>query len=445
MKKILVILISTIMVIFTSSMGFATSEQSPEPLIRLGMTTMQKEVRFINEYQGNKVSLGNDSLESLKKENNINLEFTKINEQREYGRDIVILSGDGYAELFGNVYHFTFENKQLDVKYANSSKLYTGCIEVEINEDYMALLDITSLDDFSKSVISFTLTNQNNDEQQVMLYGDTFDEQKSLFQQELEAAEKELQNLENNEEIVDEQEDSDIVSTRASVTPGSAYQHVSNKSNSYLGGATRDKQMMVMSISKCDPKNFGSGSHGFEMIRVFSRSYNAKTINYSSPILLAKPNKVKVLFEGDKNNLMAVTAIKPSSGNGALSNIFKVFNSVAGANASGLLASVSAAISSLPIQIGDTVTKSGTNATFDMSINVNASDMDLPAATTSTNAGKDTKHGLTFKVSYQQEPGNKTADITVRSAITYRMFLNTDRTVSLTTGKSVISHKANLN
>lgn len=211
---------------------------------------------------------------------------------------------------------------------------------------------------FSKTIIGFTLLAlEDEDNQSIMLYGDTFKEQIELFNQELEAVEKEA--------VQEPKMESENFIMAASA---SAYQHVTNKSNSSLGGVARDKQMLVMNVSKCDPKNFGSGANGFEMIRVFSRSYNAKNISYESPILLAKPNRVKVTFNGDPDKLMSVDSTKPSSGNGALASVFKVFNSVIGNQGNGLIAAVSAIIAQLSISIGDNVSKSVTNATFDIGI-----------------------------------------------------------------------------
>lgn len=65
---------------------------------------------------------------------------------------------------------------------------------------------------------------------------------------------------------------------------------------------------------------------------------------------------------------MSVDSTKPASGNGALASVFKVFNSVIGNQGNGLIAAVSAIIAQLSISIRDNVSKSGTNATFDIGI-----------------------------------------------------------------------------
>ena len=78
-------------------------------------------------------------------------------------------------------------------------------------------------------------------------------------------------------------------------------------------------------------------------------------------------------------------------------------------------------------------------------LTLNASSIDLPAATRSSDAETDKQHGLTFKVCYTQDAGNETASISVSSVLTYTLFLNTNRTVSFKTGTATISHNANLN
>lgn len=61
--------------------------------------------------------------------------------------------------------------------------------------------------------------------------------------------------------------------TIALASSKSYLQHVTNKSDSKLDGVERNKQMVVMSVGKYDPKNSGE-LNGMENIRVFSRSYN---------------------------------------------------------------------------------------------------------------------------------------------------------------------------
>jgi len=355
----------SVLLILTSSLtAFANSSVAKKATIKLDISTSKEDKEIIKQYK----KIGDDTYS--KENNNIIMNVTDIQESE----DKVLVSGDAVAKMFGESYNFSFKEKELDIKYVKNKKFYTGAFEVVIDDKYNGIIDITAMATFSKTIISFTLLDiEDEDNQSVMLYGNTFKEQVELFNQELEAA---------------------------------------NKSNSSLGGVARDKQMVVISVSKCDPKNFGSGTTGFEMIRVFSRSHNATEMKYESPILLAKPSRVKVTFKGDPDNLMSVNSTKPTSGNGALTSVFKVFNSVVGSQGSGLIAAISAIIDHLSISVGDTISKSGTNATFDIGIsNLNASSIDLPRATTSSNAKDDTKHGIPFKVCYTQDVEDKTANI----------------------------------
>ncbi|MCI9639862.1 hypothetical protein AALA22_13930 [Anaerovoracaceae bacterium 41-7] len=417
----------SVLLILTSSLtAFANSSVAKKATIKLDISTSKEDKEIIKQYK----KIGDDTYS--KENNNIIMNVTDIQESE----DKVLVSGDAVAKMFGESYNFSFKEKELDIKYVKNKKFYTGAFEVVIDDKYNGIIDITAMATFSKTIISFTLLDlEDEDNQSVMLYGNTFKEQVELFNQELEAAEK---------EAVQEPEVESKKFAMAAST--SAYQHVANKSNSSLGGVARDKQMVVISVSKCDPKNFGSGTTGFEMIRVFSRSHNATEMKYESPILLAKPSRVKVTFKGDPDNLMSVNSTKPTSGNGALTSVFKVFNSVVGSQGSGLIAAISAIIDHLSISVGDTISKSGTNATFDIGIsNLNASSIDLPRATTSSNAKDDTKHGIPFKVCYTQDVEDKTANISVSAVLTYQLFLNTNRTVSLKTGAATISHTVNLN
>ena len=429
MKKLFVLFLSILLVLITCLVSFANSSVSKKTTIKLDISTSKEDKEIIKYYK----KIGDDTY--TKQNNNIVMNVTNIRESN----DKVLISGDAVAKMFGTSYSFSFSEKELDIRYVKNKKFYTGAFEVKINDSFDGIVDITAMATFSKTIISFTLLDLNNeDNQSVMLYGDTFKEQLALFKQELTTAEKEAS--EGSEESAESNGDFAMAASTSS------YQHVMNKSNSSLGGVARDKQMLVMNVSKCDPKNFGSGMNGIELIRVFSRSYNAKNIDYDPYIALAKPYRIKVKFNGDAVNLMKVNGTKPSIGNGNLTSIFKVFTSVIGGQTSGLLAAVATVIDMIPIGAGDTITESGVNATFDVGVSdLNAGDIDLPAATKSSDAETDAKHGVVFKVSYQQDNEEKTANVSVSSVLTYRMFANNGRMINLKTGTATISHNLNLN
>lgn len=428
MKKVFILFLTLILILTSSLVSFADSNTSKITTIKLDISTAKEDKEIIKKYK----KIGNDLYS--KKDNNIVMNINSVHESD----NAVEISGDAVAKMFGKEYNFSFNQQQLDIKFIKNKKFYTGAFDVTIDENYSGIIDITTMSTFSKTIISFTLLDTHDESSQsFMMYGDTFKEQIELFDQELNIA------IMQAEEHAPET--TSFISS-ASANSNSAYQHVTNKSNSILGGVTRDKQMLVMNISKCDPVNFGSGANGFEMIRVFSRSYNAKNISYDSPILLAKPNHIKATFNGDPSKLMSISGTKPTNSSGVLTTVFQVFNSVIGSQGNGLLAAVSAIIGTLSIGVGDSVTVSGTNVVFDIDISdLEASSTDLPASTTSSNAETDTSHGISFKIGYLQDINiEKTASISVSSVLTYRLFFSDKRTVSLKTGAATVSHTINL-
>ena len=246
MKKIFILCLAMILILTWSLTAFANSSIAKKDTIKLDISTSKEDREIIQQYK----KIGNDTYS--KENNNIVMNVTDIRESE----DKVLLSGDAVVKMFGEPYTFSFKEKELDIKYVKNKKFYTGSFEVVIDDNYNGIVDITAMATFSKTIIGFTLLDlEDEDNQSIMLYGDTFKEQVELFNQELEAAEKEA--------VQEPKMESEKFIMAASA---SAYQHVTNKSNSSLGGAARDKQMLVMKVSKCDPKKFGSGANGFEMI-----------------------------------------------------------------------------------------------------------------------------------------------------------------------------------
>jgi len=281
--------------------------------------------------------------------------------------------------------------------------------------------------------------------QQIMLYVDTFEKQQELFRKEVESVKykqeyAELQTM-NDVNLNKEKINRAITET---VTPGSAYEHVANVANSVLGGQSRNKEMMVMGISKCDPQNFGSGNDGYEKIRIFSRSYNLPEVD--SSILYARPYRMQVNFYGDDYNLVSVTNVKPSSVNQTLSTAFSIFTSVAGSVATGKLGIVAAVISAIDLQFGDSISVSGVDAEFDISVNdLNWTEIDLPSDVATADAHENSTNGVVFTVVYEQDGGMRSATITVSSNITYQVFLSSNRTSNIKTGTATYTHTVNLN
>jgi len=173
---IAVVVVSITAVVFAAN----DSGKSPEKdtagsiSVKLDITKSKEDISIIKSYQKKK------NAPLSKAENNIEVVFTKADEDG----DSVIVSGTVKAKMFGDLYESSFEDKTLEIKHLKKNKFYTGCIEAPIDSRFSALIDITTMGDFGKTVITYTLVDEQNEEQQVMFYGDTFKEQIQLMKQE---------------------------------------------------------------------------------------------------------------------------------------------------------------------------------------------------------------------------------------------------------------------
>ncbi len=427
MKKGFVLCLSMLLILASSLTSFANSNIAKKTTLKLDISTSKEDKEIIKQYK----KMGDDTFS--KENNNITMNISSMKE----ASDTVEISGDAVAKMFGVQYEFSFTKQELDIKYVKNKKFYTGTFDVEIDNNYSALVDITTMSAFSKTIISFTLLDLHDESNQaIMLYGDTFKEQIELYQQELAAA----QAAYNDSSIIGNPlEDEEMGGTVSSAASKSKYEHVTNKSNSTLGGSAKDKQMMVMNVSKCDPGDFGSGSNGYEHIRIFTRSYNLPKVDPT--VLLAKPISATVKFSSSSAGIMKVIATTPDTDSNAIQNSFQIFASVAANSGKTLLSNALLLVSILP---SNTVTVSGKTATFKPSLK-NLTSIDLPASTASSDAENNEKNGVSFVVAYLQAAGYSSATVTCSSSITYQVFLNTDRTALKSTGTATVSHSVDLN
>jgi len=435
-KNVISLLLIAVMVITTTTVSFAANDvgeaTTKAAVVKLDIAKSEKDMAIIKSYQKKK-----DSPLS-KEKNNIEVVFTKI---KEDGTSVVV-SGTVKAKMYGNLYESSFENKELEIKYLKNKKFYAGCIETKIDNQFSALIDITTMYNFSKSVITYTLVDELKEEQQVMFYGDTFKEQIELMKQEVA-----LEQKKQNSEALSQENNLQAFAETKGTNP---YEFVKNTYSERLDGVSTGKQMIVMSVSKCDPKNIGSGVIGYEKIRVFSRNYNV--LSQQPNAVTSQPYRMRVEFTADQR-IMGINHLKPSKENSALENVFKVFLSVVGAVGNSQVAAVSTLIGSLNLNLGDTTSKSGTKAVFDVnvsdkavtSINLPKSGSTDPSEGKSGSAHLNTKNGIPFTVSYEGLPGKLASDVTVTSVITYRLILNTDRYLSLKSGTATVNHTINQN
>ncbi len=357
--------------------------------------------------------------------------------------DTAIISGVVNVILQGEEYAFSIDNKPLEIVTIEGCKLYKGTIEEKINNNFDILLNCTFPSDFKEGVVNLTLVDMNDGSQEIFLFGEHINEQDALAKYMMETVVTEEFEMQQN---ITEDYPSimEINETDNEITSGFAYQHVTNKSNSFLGNVERTKQLMVMNICKCDSTNFGSGSNNYEMIRIFTRAYNIPRVEDGA--VQGIPIKVYVNFQTNSPYIFGVSQTKPSSTSGALDTFFDVFTSVVGTMVAGKLAVVNAVISSLPIRIGDSITKTDNSATFNISTrDISISNFNLPSGTNSSDAESDESHGICFKVLYTQDAVHGvTAPITVSSYVTYQVLYENDTAVSMRTGTATVTHNVNL-
>lgn len=227
-----------------------------------------------------------------------------------------------------------------------------------------------------------------------MLYGDTFKEQIDLVngtKTQILAIDK-TDEMDFEAEIV--QDDSKLTSSAKSI-----FKHVSNKSNSTLGGTVRDKQMVVMSVAKYDPKMAGT-LIGSELIRVFSRSYNA--LQYVPNAVAVQTYSASIGFISQKSGFLKTDAISPNESNLSLPKGLQVMVQLA--NASGgtswqvkALNFILSNVASNSIDIGG----NSASATCGLYGLKDWSQMNLPRSTGSSDAEDNTTNGIAFEIGYR--------------------------------------------
>lgn len=433
MKRILSIILIISLLVASSTVVFALDIEKEIKEINLSITTESEALSFIESNMVNKL----DSLSA--DDNNIKMRFLDIVEN---GND-VILSGDAEMSIFGKKYYFTFNEAAVDIVNVGDNRFYSGCIEVYLTDTVSALLDISVLDSFNKAIVNVTISDEKNNNEQVMLFGDTFGEQKALYSSELQSAKY---NYGTPDEVV--MIGTEEINTTSESGYG-AYTLVDNEYSKKYAGNETNKQLVVMSVAKHDPEQAGSGYNGFELIRVFSRAYN---VNYvEDNVSFAQPYKMHVEFQGDPNNLMSIVGTKPfkdmtNDNRGILEASFDICETIIGGVGASVISGVRSAITILNISLTDTISTSGVDATFDINVSdLSRFDMNYPSNEGSDEAHMNTENGVTFKVAYLQDIGSNTAEITVLSNITYRVYLLSDRTISRKTGDAVLTHTINLN
>lgn len=349
--------------------------------------------------------------------------------------NVAIMTGTGQFELGYEKYKFSFNNASLNVIVtSNGRTVYDGSVEIYIDKEFsgdiQSILDITILDDFTKGTISLTMGELDGSSGLAMLFwGDLFPEQQEVFK------------MNSKNQIYYEDIDPVNEINELGIMAANGYGHVGNAMNKSIGGTSYTKEMVVMSVSKADFRDRQSDL-GNEMIRIFSRSYNVSSAMAS--VLLAQPTSFEAIFLSKTSDFLDIDQTTPRSGNNSMNINFPILEYLYPelgpvlAYVNLALSSLSSSSSTLSDALGDghynkAVVKSNITTGYDY--------MDLPSSTTYSNAHTNTSRGASVEIDYEQRPDAEDyANVEAKARITYRLYLNTDRTSSATTGYASYSH-----
>lgn len=446
MKRIMSIVLCISMVMVATVSAYAlniTEEESKTYTIELKMTSDEQEIEFMKEFNANLNCDYNDT------SNGIKLNITNV----EKADRKIFISGEGVVNLNDNEMSFFFERQQLFYTTIQGEKLYDGSIEIilECNgKNVGGILDVTMKTDYTDAILSLTLNNSLDNSQYILLYGDTFEAQIAYTQQVTSDYTLAVASSEN--EIVS----STSTSTKyASEITGSKFHHVTNVSDKELDGTETEKQMIIMSIAKYDPRCKQEES-GSELIRVFTRSYNA--VKYVDSAIQAIPYRVKASFAcgkaNNENPFIAIERTNPQNGSSGMLKTFSILTAYLPDATANVIANVILAFSeftSTSVKITDHLnTGADTKAAFNVlvydSLNLDASAaIDLPSSTHSSDAELNEKNGVAFVVDYDENSlapaSGGYARATCTATVTYRFLLGTEtRFVSADTGTPTYTH-----
>ncbi len=445
MKKYLAMVLALCMVCTTTATAFAFAENTNDnmrnEIIKLELSDDTEDLTVMKE--SNQGIITNYEID----QNGIQLSLHKETSKDE----IVYVTGSGTVLINEINYTFTFNSAPLCEAKSNNKKLYDGVIETVLiseAEKKKAFIDLVSTDDFSQAVISLTV-KESDGTQIFLLYGEPFAAQMALLENVNKNFEIALDTI--KEKQINDSIEKDYVST-ASASSGTYLQHVKNKSDSTLDGIERNKQMVVMSIGKYDPKNSGE-LNGMENIRVFSRAYNVT--QFVDNGIQAIPYKVHASFSakgnGSNPSFLEITATEPNRNSNTFQKVFQIFTTILSGIPEGQPVATMALIFESFISGSVTLSTNGqsynskvqfahqvyktTNLDYSAAVN-------LPSGTASSDAEKNKKNGVNFTIHYTQRSiSNEDATATCSSSVDYRVLINgASRFVTVSSGTARITH-----
>lgn len=440
---VIAIVFSTITCVFAEDISIGEIEKYD---LELRLTSDVKEIEIMKSFNENLKFNYTQTGNTLK---------LKIEHVKEEGQQI-FLTGKGLVILNGEAVSFDFEEAELFKTQSAGKTLYDGAADILLTrgeQNIDGILDITMTKDYTDAVASLVIQNPINESQIMLFYGEPFDAQKQLVQKTAETyaqavATEEAKYSQNMEAV-----NGELVTAAET---GSKFHHVTNKSDSRLDGVTRDKQMLVMSVAKYDPR-IKKEENGSELIRVFSRSYNA--VKYVDGAVQAVPYRIKADFSCGKTSnsepFLHITATKPMDGSSSMAKVLSILapyvpNQTASTIITTALAYAASGFKTTSVKTTDHMgTSRFTKAAFNVlvwdSLNIDKNAViNLPQSTNSSDAEENAKNGVAFIVDYNEtseatDGGKATA--TCNASMEYRMIMDgLSRYSTVSTGTATVTH-----
>ena len=430
MKKIVIIGLCVTLFLANIMMTFAETRESQignNDSIQLNISESKEEFEIMKKSALDKYGFKEEEIdEILKTDNLLEINVNTCLDKEEYK----LISGYGIIKLGGVKRTFEFDNIKFKKLERNGMQNFSyGCVEVpESSEGEPILIDIVEVNNFSK-VIATMSCGVLEEGIGVIFWGDMFEDYKCFYDLQMDSIEQPQIVKSGNAGVL--------------ASSGRNYDYVGkSKFEGITGGSGGSGETVIVVVGKRDFRD-GNATNGYEMIRVFSRTGNAK--NYIDGATSAYAIEANVDFTCTTKNFLDVSDVSPKSTSPTMPKVFNFFASLYPA-----LGSIIAAVDLVGYNKAGSVNhtiNSTSGHSFDNHANIaidtsmmSSSDINLPTSTTYTNAQKDTAHGAVGEIQYQKYMNISSGSVTAKGRIKYRFYYSTHRYTSAYTNYASVTH-----
>ncbi len=337
------------------------------------------------------------------------------------------ISGYGTIRIDGNLTDFFFSNSQLNTGVLSNGEEYCySCIEIFDYNNLPILIDFIASDNFSK-VTATTSCGLVENGVGVLFWGSIFKGYNDICMSQLSSKSSMEENLD--------------IPTKEVASYGN-FDYVGKVKSASVSGGSGSGETVIVVVGKRDFRD-GNATNGFEMIRVFSRTSNAKT--YIANATSAHVVEIDMDFKCTSNGFLTISSVVPKASATNMPRIFSLLESlhpVAGA----LIAAVNLVGYSDATSVFTTIeATSGFTQPNHALIKVNTAttnnaDINLPSGTSYSNAQTDTSHGFSGEIQYQKYLNLNSGNVTSKARIKYRFYYSNHRYTSAYTNYAAYTH-----